>query len=419
MNSLITFDHVSKRYRRYASRSFRDALSRAFRRCFSRSSFEPEDEWLWAVRDLTFDVNRGQTLGLIGPNGAGKTTALKLLSRITQPTSGRIRVNGRVSALIELGAGFHPELTGRENIYLNGTILGMSRREIAARFDDIVEFSELERFIDTPVKFYSSGMYARLGFSVAAHTNPDVLLVDEVLAVGDYAFQQRCYRRMRSLQKDGTTILLVSHNFNAISDICEEVVVLDRGKSVFQGPTPQALAKYSDLIRMSSVAKSSISVGQDGIAQRLMTRSAQIVHVLLVDHVGRPTQIVSPGDWVTLRVDIQFYEDAPHPVFACFVRDQRGQLVYDYTTSYQGVTTPSFIRGERATVEFKLQMNVLEGIYQIGTDLAYQDLTCYYDRMESVASLVVLGGKGAKGIVDLRCSIHLPYRHSCEISTIT
>jgi ABC-2 type transport system ATP-binding protein len=399
----VDFDHVSKRYRRYRSTSLRDAVSALSRRLRARGSDRDRaDAWFWAVKDLSLDIPRGMTMGIIGPNGAGKTTTLKLLSGITQPTSGSIEVSGRVSALIELGAGFHPDLTGRENVFLNGTILGMKRREIEDCFDSIVAFAELEQFIDTPVKYFSSGMYARLGFAVAAHTNPDVLLVDEVLAVGDYSFQQRCYDRMQALRDMGTTVILVSHNLNAVNDICQEVIVLDHGSVVKQASAQEAIAAYAELIRKSSVDKTKIAVGSDGIAQKLMTHEAKVVDVRVLDDQGDPVTMVHSGEWITIRARLDFFENAPHPVFACFVRNENGQQIYDQTTHYRRQDTPSFSAGSQAILDLRLQMNVVQGIYQIGMDLAYEDLRCYYDRLESAASLVVVGDDGAKGVADLK-----------------
>jgi ABC-2 type transport system ATP-binding protein len=399
----VAFDHVSKRYRRYRSTSLREAVSALPRRFRVRGAGrDPSQGWFWAVKDLSLDIPRGTTMGIIGPNGAGKTTTLKLLSGITQPTSGSIHVDGRVSALIELGAGFHPDLTGRENVFLNGTILGMKRQEIEDCFDSIVAFAELEQFIDTPVKYFSSGMYARLGFAVAAHTSPDVLLVDEVLAVGDYSFQQRCYERMQALRDLGTTVILVSHNLNAVNDICEQVIVLDRGSVVMQASAQEAIAGYAELIRRSSVDKNAIAVGSDGIAQKLMTHEAKVSDVRVLDDRGNPVTMVHAGEWVTIRAQIDFFEDAPHPVFACFVRNESGQQIYDQTTHYRRQDTPSFSAGSQAILELRLQMNVVQGIYQIGMDLAYEDLRCYYDRLESAASLVVVGDDGAKGVADLK-----------------
>jgi lipopolysaccharide transport system ATP-binding protein len=203
-----------------------------------------EAEPFWALKDVSFDVEQGTVIGIIGHNGAGKSTLLKILTRITEPTSGEAFINGRVASLLEVGTGFHLDLTGRENVYMNGTILGMKRREIAAKFDEIVAFSELEQFIDTPVKRYSSGMFVRLAFAVAAHLEPEILLIDEVLAVGDVSFQKKCLGKMGEVAKTGRTILFVSHNIAAIENLCEKCLLLQNGAVVQQGPTKPVIAHY-------------------------------------------------------------------------------------------------------------------------------------------------------------------------------
>jgi lipopolysaccharide transport system ATP-binding protein len=208
-----------------------------------------QGEMIWALRDLSFEVKRGEIVGVIGRNGAGKSTLLKILSRVTAPTTGQIKVDGRIASLLEVGTGFHPELTGRENIYLNGAILGMDRGEINRKFDEIVEFSEVEKFIDTPVKRYSSGMYVRLAFAVAAHLEPEILLVDEVLAVGDVAFQKKCLGKMGNVAREGRTILFVSHNMAAILELCPDAILLDGGRVVGQGSSTVMTQQYLKLIR--------------------------------------------------------------------------------------------------------------------------------------------------------------------------
>ncbi|HPK54680.1 MAG TPA: ABC transporter ATP-binding protein, partial [Smithellaceae bacterium] len=190
-------------------------------------------EEVWALKDVSFEVRQGEAVGIIGRNGAGKSTLLKILSRITEPTTGRVTIRGRVASLLEVGTGFHPELTGRENIYLNGTILGMTRSEIKSKFDEIVSFAEIERYLDTPVKRYSSGMYVRLAFAVAAHLEPEILLIDEVLAVGDAVFQKKCLGKMNAVAKEGRTVLFVSHNMSAVMGLCESAVMLDSGSLAF------------------------------------------------------------------------------------------------------------------------------------------------------------------------------------------
>ncbi len=246
MNKVIKFDNVSKKYRLGLSRTGLPSLvSRWLKNPIKRSLKRSDtDAIIWAVRDVSFDVESGQSLALIGPNGAGKTTILKLISRITRPTMGTITTHGRLSALIELGAGFHPDLTGRENIHLNGALLGMTKGEIAQRFDEIVAFSELEEFLDTPLKRYSSGMAVRLGFSVASCIDPEILLVDEVLAVGDQSFRQKCVKRIRDLVNDGTSIIFVSHNLWLIQAVCSSAIYIDRGQVIYSGNTSEAIGMY-------------------------------------------------------------------------------------------------------------------------------------------------------------------------------
>ena len=247
----ISVRGVSKRYRigRLARpTTLAERIVQAIRHPLARD----ERETLWALRDCSFDVARGDLVGIIGRNGAGKSTLLKLLSRITEPSEGEILMYGRVGALLEVGTGFHPELTGRENVYLNGAVLGMKRREIQRKFDDIVEFSGIDQFLDTPVKRYSSGMYVRLAFSVAAHLEPEILLVDEVLAVGDAEFQRRCLGRMEDFGESGRTVIFVSHNMQTIAQLCDRAVLLDRGQVVADGPSADIVAQYLQSVHGSA-----------------------------------------------------------------------------------------------------------------------------------------------------------------------
>lgn len=237
---------LTKVFKKYRIRREADRNTSFVRKLLS---LRKRKEDFWALKDISFKVQRAEALGIIGHNGAGKSTILKLLSRITTPTSGEIMINGRLSALIEVGSGFHPELTGRENIYLSGSILGMLRREITKKLDSIVEFAELRQFIDTPVKRYSSGMYVRLGFSIAAHLDPDVLLLDEVLAVGDAAFQQKCIQRILELKKSGTTIVFISHDLRAVQKLCDRVILLKNGQIEADGEPRETIALYESSSR--------------------------------------------------------------------------------------------------------------------------------------------------------------------------
>lgn len=259
-DTVISVEGLSKSYlvghqsaRGEGYETLRDSVTRGVRR-FGRTALDivrgrqiiqgDEVEEFWALRDLSFEVKRGEVLGVIGRNGAGKSTLLKILSRITEPTKGRVVINGRVASLLEVGTGFHPELTGRENIFLNGAILGMSRKEIKARFDEIVEFAEIAEFLDTPVKRYSSGMYVRLAFAVAAHLEPEILIIDEVLAVGDQAFQKRCLGKMQNVAQSGRTVIFVSHQLSAITTLCDNGLLLSKGQIADRGPTSKVLETY-------------------------------------------------------------------------------------------------------------------------------------------------------------------------------
>ncbi len=247
-NNIIEVDRLSKQYRIGETLSYytlRDEivqiLTAPFRR---RTKPVSENNHIWALRDVSFTVKQGEVVGIIGRNGAGKSTLLKILSRITDPTGGRITLRGTVASLLEVGTGFHPELTGRENVLLNGALLGMARREIQSKFDEIVAFAEIDRFLDTPVKRYSSGMYVRLAFAVAAHVDPEILIVDEVLAVGDASFQKKCLGRMDDVAKGGRTVLFVSHNMGAVQQLCSRAILLAEGRTVIDGPSEVVVADY-------------------------------------------------------------------------------------------------------------------------------------------------------------------------------
>ncbi len=255
-DSAIKVENLSKKYiighqpeERYST--LRDSIANTFKKKQHKNSSSEE---FWALKDVTFDIKQGDRIGIIGRNGAGKSTLLKILSRITEPTKGSIRIRGRVASLLEVGTGFHPELTGRENISLNGAILGMSKGDITQKFDEIVAFAEVEKFLDTPVKRYSSGMYVRLAFAVAAHLEPEILIVDEVLAVGDDRFQKKCLGKMQEVGREGRTVLFVSHNMQAISTLTEKCILLSHGTAIFQGKTELAIEKYlQDNISISSI----------------------------------------------------------------------------------------------------------------------------------------------------------------------
>jgi lipopolysaccharide transport system ATP-binding protein len=300
---------VSKLYRLghdvSAYPTLRDALVGRVKRALSRDPAPPASrERLWALRDVSFDVEEGEVLGIIGKNGAGKSTLLKVLSRITPPTEGRITLHGRVGSLLEVGTGFHPELTGRENIALSAAILGMSRVEIRRKFDDIVAFAEVERFIDTPVKHYSSGMYLRLAFAVAAHIEPEILVVDEVLAVGDAAFQRKCLGRMSEVASRGRTILFVSHNMAAIRTLCGRAIWIDEGQLRMNGPAPEVIDAY--------LRDTDRSGGQSEIAlDRNPDKGFQLLRARLVNDAGQATQSFECDEAVVIELGCEVRQTIP------------------------------------------------------------------------------------------------------------
>ncbi len=245
----IEFKNVSKKFRKGEDfDSLRDLIPNLVKGMFNGNNGHLKDREFWAVKDVSFELKRGQTLGIIGPNGAGKSTILKMLSKLLRPTKGEIKINGKLNALLEVGSGFHPDLTGRENIYLSGAIIGMKRKEIERKFDSIVEFSGLEDFIDTPVKRYSSGMYVRLGFSVAAHMEPENLLIDEVLSVGDMNFQMKGMNKIQELRKNGATIIFISHSLDAVQGLCQRTILMHHGQLRFDGDTKEAIRIYKDIV---------------------------------------------------------------------------------------------------------------------------------------------------------------------------
>jgi ABC-type polysaccharide/polyol phosphate transport system ATPase subunit len=324
-------------------------------------SLRKRKEDFWALKDVSFNVQRAEALGIIGHNGAGKSTILKLLSRITTPTGGEIMINGRLSALIEVGSGFHPELTGRENVYLNGSILGMTRREITQKLDSIVEFAELRQFIDTPVKRYSSGMYVRLGFSIAAHLDPDVLLLDEVLAVGDASFQRKCIQRITELKKNGTTIVFISHDLRAVQQLCDRVVLLKRGQIEADGNPTETIALYqSASAQMAGQATGGF--GQDPTGEAVVTSLTfydENENECLSFETGKPMKAV-----LNYRVD----KPLTDVVFEVQFYSQEGRLCSFFSSETTGGTID--VEPGEGSIEFDCSsVGLGPGVYFIDTGI--------------------------------------------------
>ena len=285
-------------------------------------------ETFWALRDIDFEVARGETFGIIGHNGAGKSTLLKILSRVTPPTAGRVHLRGRVGALLEVGTGFHAELTGRENIFLNGAILGMSRQEIARKFDEIVSFAEVERFVDTPVKRYSSGMYLRLAFSVAAHLEPEILIVDEVLSVGDLAFQEKCLGRMETVAGEGRTVLFVSHNLTAVSKLCNRAMLLDHGTKIVEGDTRKVVDVYTSRVGPDNATELANRTDRHGSGR------LRFIQVEFDAPSGQPT--TGEDLDVVLRYETADERPLPRANFAIAVSTLLGQLMLHLQSAMSG-----------------------------------------------------------------------------------
>jgi len=394
MNTGVAFEAVWKKFSRGEKfDSLRDLIPSMATWLFSadqRNKLQKKE--FWALQDVSFQVGQGESLGIIGPNGSGKSTTLKLLSGILQPDKGRLKVKGRLGALIELGAGFHPDLTGRENIYLNGTILGMNRREIDSKFEEIVEFSELKDFLDTPVKRYSSGMYARLGFSVAAHVDPDVLIVDEVLSVGDYHFQQRCFEKMKEFMRKGTSLVFVSHNMTAISTLCKSAIVLRKGQMIYQGGASQAIQAYHSFYEND---RSSDHV--------------ELLEVRLRAGDGRERDVFHPGERVTFEVMLKALKpihDA-HPGLMIHTLD--GQCVFVTATSRLSKKRVNLNPGETAEVVFTLDLNLQGNVFLLGftmtPELERQGQWLYYN--PNVKKVVMTDEHKSQGIVFLNPSAEL------------
>lgn len=357
MDISIRVSNVSKCYRLGAGHlSLRDAINslptRLLRRTKQQASHGSE---IWALGEVSFEVRRGETLGVIGPNGAGKTTLLRLLSRVTRPTSGHIELHGRVSSLIELGAGFHPDLTGKENVYLNGVILGLKRRQIDALYKQIVEFAELEQFMDTPVKRYSSGMYCRLGFAVAAHVEPEILLIDEVLAVGDTAFQYKCLDRMRRLVSEGRAVVFVSHNLDAVQHICDRVLWLDQGQVALLGQPEDVLRAYLDSIDQQKMSGTT-SIPSHG--------PLHIERVVFARQDGTEATQFETGDSLVVNLHYMASSPIPKPHFTLGISDGRTGMLFLATMLIDG-QSPAELHGKGIIrCEFR-SLPLMPKVYQL------------------------------------------------------
>jgi ABC-type polysaccharide/polyol phosphate transport system ATPase subunit len=391
---------VSKIYRRYGGRQFSTLKSALLQRSILRD-LQPSETFP-ALTDVSFTVPKGSTYGVIGRNGSGKSTALKLVAGITKPTSGSVRVDGRISALIELGAGFHPEISGRENVFINGIMLGLTKREIHARFDEIVDFAELREFIDAPVKTYSSGMYMRLGFAVAIHVNPDVLLVDEVLAVGDEGFTHKCLDKFAELRRRGKTILLVTHSLNLVERFCDEALWLDAGRALSHGDPKRVVGAYLTKVEVGeaqllaeTTAKAVEDAGRDRLEGRdgqegqerpadptsnmyqategrWGSREVEITDVAFLDAAGQPSFVFHSGDQMSIRLKVRAAHPTEDFVFGIGLFNADGVCCYG-TNTYLEEMNSERLAGEGEATFSVDSLDLIEGTYKLDVAVHKRD----------------------------------------------
>jgi ABC-type polysaccharide/polyol phosphate transport system ATPase subunit len=385
---VVEADNVSKKFRLVKERnnSLKATIMRGRR-------VVAED--FWALRDVSFGVRAGETFGLIGENGSGKSTMLKCLTRILRPDQGTVRVDGKVSALLELGAGFHPELSGRENVFLNGAILGLSQKELRRRFDDIVEFAGVEDFIEEPVKNYSSGMYVRLGFSVAINVDPDVLFVDEVLAVGDAAFQRKCFEKFNELRRSGKTVVLVTHGMSAVENLCDRAAWFSHGQLMKVGASRDVVGAYTETVQIER------RVDEDG-HERSGTGEGRILGIELSENGSGPTSRLHCGGPARVRIHYEMQEPIERPVFALSVRTLEGLVVTDPTSRDVDCVPDKLEGGGYVDVEFG-SIPLIPGTYDLTVSLFDYGLVHAYDVRQQILRFDVERGslRGRGGFVAL------------------
>lgn len=388
MEPAIHVENLGKCYRLrgIAKASIRDILTRGWRR-------DPA-EMFWALRDVSFSVPRGASVGVVGPNGSGKSSLLGLIAGTITPTTGTVRANGSISSLLELGAGFHPDLSGRENVFLNAAVLGIPREDIARRMDHIIEFSGLRDFIDMPVKNYSSGMYVRLGFAVAVEMNPDILLVDEVLAVGDLAFQMKCFDRIQDFQKRGKTILLVTHDLVAVENFCDEVKLIHQGRLVAQGNPNDVILTY---LKTYMARIGNLNVEEHG------TREVEFVDVRLRDEHGAETATFTTGHTLNVEIVYRAKRRVEQAVFGFSIKTGNGFFIYGTNTQIMNVSVPP-LEGE-GTVTLTLKpLALMAGKYFLSLAVHSWDHAVQYHRREDWYPFAVRNESSAYGVIQLPCA---------------
>ena len=399
MEATIQFDRVGKRFVFNPERH--ETAWQTLRSLWRR---RPQDG-LWAVRDVSFAVAPGESLGIIGRNGSGKSSMLKLAARILRPTEGRITVRGRVSALLELGAGFHPDLTGRENIFLNGSLLGLNKERIETAYEEIVEFSELGDFINMPVKHYSSGMYMRLGFSVAVHVTPDILIVDEILAVGDQNFQNKCIERIYDMKRQGVTIIVVSHNLDSVRNICSHLLWMDHGRVRATGPTAEVVGEYLAYTYGSGGRLDSVSSTEPTTFKRWGTGEIEITVVRFLDSDGQERNEFVTGEEMVVEIAYQAHESVYEPEFGLAIYRQDGVQVNGPNNQLGGLSL-GMISGA-GVVRYRItNLLLLPSLYRVTTAVHDHQLSKAYDFHEQAYTFRVIPG----GAQEMHGLVQLPSR---------
>ncbi len=389
----IRFVHVTKKYR---LRLGRDRLTKAFMSIFRQREVAKE---ICALKDVRFEVEKGEALGIVGPNGAGKTTTLKLISRITHPTLGNIEINGTISGLIEVGAGFNVDLTGRENVYLNGSILGLKKKAIREKFDSIVQFAEVEKFIDMPVKRYSLGMYLRLGFAVAAHVEPEILLIDEILAVGDASFQSKCLRRIKKLKDQGTTIVFVSHNLQLVRRLCDQCLLLNEGKLIIDGKSEEVMHKYySEIITKDNLDLVNKEKALPCNIERHKETQVEITEVRFIDEAGVEGETFKSGEKMTIQINYFAKQRIEEPTFSAAFYTIDGTLYYGQHTKEDGLHI-DYIK-DAGTVEIKFEnLYLVPGVFEVSIGIWDKDVVSPYLWQQRAYKLKILEGVKIGGLV--------------------
>lgn len=410
----INVDNVSKIYRLYNKPS--DRLKEALG--FSKKKLYQEH---YALNNVSFEVRKGETVGIIGTNGSGKSTILKIITGVLNPTQGNVSIQGRISALLELGAGFNMEYTGIENIYLNGTMMGFSEEEINAKMDDILSFADIGDFVHQPVKTYSSGMFVRLAFAVAINIDPEILIVDEALSVGDVFFQVKCYHKFEEFKKMGKTILFVSHDLGSISKYCDRVILLNKGVKEAEGKPKEIVDLYKQLMAQNDaptdVPKTVVENNQQGMWKQYLNNNpkfqdygekhGEIVDYAIIDETGKITSNIQKNTEFTIKMKVRFHKDLQEPIFAFTIKDLQGTEVTGTNTMYEDIPVGPVKAGEERVIEFKQNMNLQGRDYMLSLGCVgfFSNKFVVYHRLYDVCDIHVISDKNTVGFYDMNSTV--------------